>query len=166
MFYVIQNYTYGNPRLLEKVFEFTYQLIEDSTVLDNSISGAILNGVKRRLSRKDVYTFHQLTFFIEEMHRVRKDAAESLLYNDKICIMNRYIPHPARPSQLYFYFRGDSHSPKPLSRPPHAEKVEMSTNNKLPCIIFMKGSKNEILDDLLLACAEMNQPVQTLWLDA
>ena len=58
------------------------------------------------------------------------------------------------------------HSPKPLSRPPHAEKVEMSTNNKLPCIIFMKGSKNEILDDLLLACAEMSQPVQTLWLDA
>ena len=99
------------------------------------------------------------------MHRVRKDAAESLLYNDKLCVMNRYIPHPARPSQLYFYFCGNSHSPKPLSRLRHAEKVEMSTNNKLPCIIFMEGAKSEILDELLTACAEMNQPVQTLCLN-
>ena len=164
MFYVIQNYTYGNLRLLEKVFEFTYQLIEDSTVLDNSISGAILNGVKRWLSGKDVNTFYQLTFFIKEMHTVRKDAAESLLYNDKICFMNRYIPHPARPSQLYFY-HDISYSPIPLSRFGHAEKVEMSTNNKLPCIILMEETKSEILDELLLACAEMNQPVQTLWLN-
>ena len=106
MFYVIQNYTYGNLRLLEKVFEFTYQLIEDSTILDDSISGAILSNVKRLMSEKDFYTFYQLTFFIEEMHLVRTDAAESLLYNDKFCIMNRYIPHPARPSQLYFYYIG------------------------------------------------------------
>ena len=172
MFYVIQNYTYGNLILLEKVFEFTYQLIEDSTVLDNSISGTILNIVKRwlprkQLSGKDIYIFDQLPFFIEEMHWMRKDAAESLLYNDKICVMNRYMPHPARPSQLYFYFsfRSDRHSPKPLSRLRHAEKVEMSTNNKLPCIIFMHGAKSEILNELLTACAEMNQPVQTLCLN-
>ena len=81
--------------------------------------------------------------------------------------MNRYIPHPARPGQLYFYYRGDNHnSPKPLSRPRYAEKVEMSTNNKLPCIIFMLGANSEILDELLTAGAEMNQPVQTLCLDA
>ena len=130
MFYVVQNYTYYAFWRLRKVFEFTYQLIEDSTVLDDSISGVFLSYVKKQQPGKDLYRFSELAVFIKEMHQVTKDAAESLLYNDKICFMNRYKPHPARPSQLYFYFRGDSHSPKPLSQLRHAEKIEISTNNK------------------------------------
>ena len=144
--------------------------MKDSTILDKSIGEAFLNNVKRQLWEKTWGVISPSITLIKDLYekglKERSNAAESLLYNDKICFMNRHTPNPARPRQLYFYSDIISHWPMPLSRFCHIEKVEVSANNKLPCIIFMHDARSEIFDKLLTACTETYQPVQHLYLDA
>ena len=140
-------------------------MIEDATILDESISEAFLNGVLKNLT-VDYFYFNELPIsLIDDLYKENPEARESLLYNDKICIMNRYIPDPAKPSQFYVYHGasyGTSSFPSPRIR--HTKQTKTTSVNKLPCSILLENVQSEVIDELLGECAKMNQDVQHLHL--
>ena len=134
-------------------------MIEDSTA--ESIGEAVLNDVRKGLLEGDSTLLELRLDLITAVYRTRPDARDGLLYNDKICVMNKYIPNPTRPSELYFY---NTALTTVWPRPEQSENKKTTNTKNPPCIIFMRGDQIEVFLELLKACTKMNQPVQSLYL--
>ena len=133
---MLQNYTYPTKQIwrLINVHKFTYELIEDSTILDDNISEAILNYVKKCQNvTSQIGMIHP---YLDLMPLAATQNTERVLYSDKICYMNRYIPNSNRPSQLYLWLSTRYMFPDPISV--SCQPKQISTSSNLPCTIFMK----------------------------
>lgn len=105
------------------------------------------------------YIHNVLKLFCKE----NPEAPINPLYNEWICCMNHYLPQPVKPSQIYYFSR---HEAKTWKENVTTRKLKAQTQEHKvkPCIVYMDNVAPTDMHQLLEVCANMNQPVQGLYL--
>ena len=158
------------------VLRFTYSLLYDPTILAQKICGDFLCAVERYSSTTDHYGGYedpfreransyeswQFRYILLDLQKERSDSPVNPLCNSIVCYMNKYLPNPDKPSQLYFF---EKYVEQMLPEDAVFGKTKRyARRNAEPCIVFMRCITSKGMRQLLYACSMMCQPIRSLYL--
>ena len=158
------------------VLRFTYGLLEDPTILVQKICSNFLCAVEGYSSTTDHYGGYddpfreransyeswQFRHILLDLQKERPDSPVNPLRNATVCYMNKYLPSPDQPSQLYFF---EKYVEQMLPEDAVLGKIKSyRRRNDKPCIVFMRCITSKGMRQLLDACSMMSQPIRSLYL--
>ena len=138
---------------MENVVLFMFGQMEDLSLQTELIEKIYYDEVKYECE------IHYLHSLLSRLQKERPDTPINPLYNEWVCCMNNYLPQPDKPSQFYYVDgdRGKTWKESVTSMKKHEGDVKR-------CVIYMLRVKPTFLHQVLQVCANMNQPVQHLYI--